>query len=242
MESYLVYASSALVIMGSLALALSVFFHFRFKKLVRLSTNSAATVFNRTFTVFDPYGHQTIFHKFLTLMPFIPMIGGFGVALLLLVIIDSGLLLTLLVVIMALTLIIVEESPEAYAESKLLLKAIEDRSNLGVGDIRLLHVTRKLLPKLRVYYLSLSVFLLTLASVLPYVWSAFLWDFAFVIGCILQASSVAGPTSWVLGILLYAGIVTAFIFLVTMAKSRLFGHHSELRVTSVFSFLAEDEC
>jgi len=228
MESYLAYASSALVVTGSIALVLAVFFHLRFKKLKRLSRNSAATVFSRTFNVFDPYEKKTIFHRFLTLMPFIPLIGGFGAALLLFVIIDSGLLLTLLVVIMATALIIVEESPEAYAESKLFLKAIEDRSNLGVGDIKLLQATRRLLPKLRVYYLGLSIFLLALAAVLPYVWSSFLWNFAVFIGYILQVSAVAGPTGWLLGILLYAGVVAAFIFLLTMAKSRLFEHQSEL--------------
>jgi hypothetical protein len=226
MDSYLVYASSALVIMGSIALALSVFFHLRFKKLVRVSENSAATVFNKTFNVFDPYEQKTVFHRFLALLPFVPLIGGFGVAILLFVIINSGLLLTLLVVMFALTLIMVEESPEAYAQSKILLTAIRDGSSLGVGDVRLLQVTRKLLPKLRVYYLGLSIFLLALAAVLPYVWSSFLWYFAMFIGSMLQLSATLGPTSWMLGIVLYAAVITVFIMLVTMAKSRLFGHQS----------------
>jgi hypothetical protein len=227
MESYLVYASSALVVAGSIALALSVFFHFRFKKLERLSMNSAATVFNKMFSVVDPYGQKTIFHRFLALMPFVPLIGGFAAAVLFLVIIESGLLLTLLVVMLALTLILVEESPEAYAESKLLLEAIENRSNLGVGDIKLLHVTRRLLPRLRVYYLGLSVFLLTLAAVLPFVWASLLWNFAVLIGYIFQVSAAAGPTGWLVGILLYAAVITAFIFLATVTKSRVFGHQAE---------------
>jgi len=227
LDSYLVYASATLVVMGSIALALAVFLRLRFSKLKSLSKNSEANVFNKSFVVFDPYEKTTVFHRFLSLLPFVPPVLGFGAAALFLVIIDSGLLLTLLVLIMALGLIVVEELPEVYAESKILIRAIQGRSSLGVGDVRLLQLTKKLLPRLSFYYLVLSVFLFALAVVLPIAWSSALWYFALFIGLFLQTSRAAGPTSWLLGILLYAVTITAFIFLVTMAKSRIFGHKME---------------
>jgi hypothetical protein len=184
-------------------------------------------VFNRTFVVFDPYQKTTIFHRFLALLPFVPLIGGFGMVVLLLVIIDSGLLLTLLMVIMALSLMVVEESPEAYGQSKLLINAIKSGSSFGVGDVKLLQVTSELLPRLSNYYLGLSIFLIALAAVLPYVWSSVLWYFAMFFGYMLQASVAAGPASWVVAILLYVASVTVFIVLATMAKSRLFGYRTE---------------
>ena len=229
LDSYLIYASATLVALGSIALALAVFLRLRLSKLKSLSKNSEASVFNKSFVVFDPYEKTTVFQRFLILLPFVPLILGFGAAALFLVIIDSGLLLTLLVLIMALGLIVVEELPEVYAESKILIRAIQCGSCLGVGDVKLLQLTKKLLPRLSFYYVVLSVFLFALAVVLPIVWSSVLWYFALFIGLFLQTSKAAGPTSWLLGILLYAVAITAFVFLVTMAKSRIFGHKMESR-------------
>ncbi len=226
-DSYLLYASVALVVMGVVALVLSVVFRLRLRVLDSVSKGSAANVFNRTFVVFDPYVQKTVFHRLLSFLPFVPLICGFGMAVLLLVIIDSGLLLTLLVSILALSLIVVEESPEAYAESKMLIKAIQGGSNLGVGDIRFLALTKQLLPKLSYYYLGLSAFLFALAAALPFVWTQFLWYFAMFFGYIIQASATGGLVTWMMALLLYAVIITVFVVLVTMAKSRLFGHQTE---------------
>lgn len=226
-DSYLLYASVALVVMGVVALVLSVVFRLRLRVLDSVSKGSAANVFNRTFVVFDPYVQKTVFHRLLSFLPFVPLICGFGVAVLLFEVINSGLLLTVLVSILALSLIVVEESPEAYAESKTLIEAIQGGSNLGVGDIRLLALTKQLLPKLSYYYLGLSAFLFALAAALPFVWAQFLWYFAMFFGYIIQASVTGGLVTWLMVLLLYAVIITVFVVLVTMAKSRLFGHLTE---------------
>jgi len=215
------------VVMGVVALVLSVVFRLRLRVLDSVSKGSAANVFNRTFVVFDPYVQKTVFHRLLSFLPFVPLICGFGVAVLLFEVINSGLLLTVLVSILALSLIVVEESPEAYAESKTLIEAIQGGSNLGVGDIRLLALTKQLLPKLSYYYLGLSAFLFALAAALPFVWAQFLWYFAMFFGYIIQASVTGGLVTWLMVLLLYAVIITVFVVLVTMAKSRLFGHLTE---------------
>ena len=197
----------------------------RLKRLVAVSGGSVVSVYNRTFVVFDPYGRATtVFHRFLGLLPFVPLVLGFGMAVLLLVIIDSGLLLTLLVAIVGLSLILVEESVEAYADSKLLIGAIEGGSLLGVGDVRLLSLMKRLLPRLIRYYLVVAVVFFVLAGVLPFVWMQFLWYFAVVLGGLIQAAS-SGLVSWLLAIGLYAGAVMVFVFLITLVKNRLFGQH-----------------
>jgi len=134
------------------------------------------------------------------------------------------LLLTLLVAIVGLSLIMVEESVEAYADSKLLVRAIEGGSQLGVGDVRLLSLMKRLLPKLTRYYLGVAVLFFVGAVVLPFVWMQFLWYFAVVFGGLIQVAS-GGLTNWFLAMGLYAGGVTVFVFLITLAKNRLFGHH-----------------
>ena len=225
LDSYLLYASIALVVMGMVAVVLALVFRLRFKKLVAVSGNLVVSVYNKTFVVFDPYGQTgTIFHRFLSLLPFVPMILGFGMAVLFLVIIDSGLLLTSLVVIMGLSLIVVEESVEAYADSKLLVEAVEGGSQLAVGDVRLLSLMKRLLPRLTRYYLGVAVLFLVGAVVLPFVWMQFLWYFAVVFGGLIQAAST-GFVNLFLVVGLYAAAVTVFVFLITLAKNRLFGHH-----------------
>ena len=225
LDSYLLYASIALVVMGMVAVVLALVFRLRFKRLVAVSGDSVVSVYNRTFAVFDPYGQATtVFHRFLSLLPFVPLFLGFGMAVLLFVIIDSGLLLTSLVVIMGLSLIVVEESVEAYADSKLLVEAVEGGSQLAVGDVRLLSLMKRLLPKLTRYYFGVAVFFFVGAVVLPFVWMQFLWYFAMLLGGFIQTASM-GLASWLLAIGLYAGAVAVFVFLITLAKNRLFGHH-----------------
>jgi hypothetical protein len=215
--------------MGLIAVALAISLRFTFKKLKTLSRNSVASVFNKSFVVFDPYEQKTIFHRLLTLLPFVPLIVGLGAVLLFLEIISSGLLLTLLVLIVSLGLIVVEELPEVYGESKNLIKAIRDGSGLGVGDVNLLQVTKKLLPRLSSYYVGLSAFFFALAAVLPIVWASFLWYFALSIGLFLQTSKTAvpAPIGWFIGIALYALVILAFVLLVTKAKGRIFGYKME---------------
>ena len=227
MDSYLFYASATLVVMGLIAAALAISLHLRFKKLKALSNNAAASVFNKSFVVFDPYEQKTIFHRLLTLLAFVPLIIGLGAVVLFLEIISSGLLLTLLVLIVALGLIVVEELPEVYAESRNLIKAIQGGSSLGVGDVKLLQVTKKLLPRLSFYYVGLSAFLFAMAAVLPIVWSSAVRYFALSMSPFFETSKATGPTSWLLGIVLYALVITVFILLVTKAKNRIFGYKME---------------
>jgi hypothetical protein len=224
LDSYLLYASVTLVAMGVVAVVLGLVFRLWFRRLVAVSGNLAVSVYNKTFMVFDPYGQTgTIFHRFLSLLPFVPMVLGFGMAVLLLVVIDSGLLLTLLVVVFGLSLIVVEESVEAYSDSKLLVKAIEGGSQFGVGDVRLLSLMKRLLPRLTRYYLAVAVLFFVGAMVLPFVWMQFLWYFAVTLGSLIQAASM-GFVNLFLVVGLYAAAVTAILFLVTLAKNRLFGH------------------
>ena len=96
-----------------------------------------------------------------------------------------------------------------------------------MGDIRFLALTKQLLPKLSYYYLGLSAFLFGLAAALPFVWAQFLWYFAMFFGYIIQASVTGGLVTWLMALLLYAVIITVFVVLVTMAKSRFFGHQTE---------------
>jgi hypothetical protein len=223
-DAYLLYASVALAAMGVIALALAFVFRRRFRRLSAVSGCSEATVFHRTFMVFDPYEKKkTVFHRFLPLMMAVPIVGCMVLAMMLFFAIGSGLLLALLVVVVGLSLMTVEESVESYSESKLLINAIENGSNLGVGDVRLLNFMKMLLPRLIYYYVALAVFMFISATAFPIVWSNILLYFAQLFGFVLQVSGVLGPAGWFVCLILYGSIIAVLYVAAASVKDRLFG-------------------
>jgi hypothetical protein len=228
-DGYLVYASSALAAMGIVAMVLAFVFRFRHNRLEAIAAEgSVPTVFEKTFTVFDPYGEKrTIFHRLLALMAFVPLLGSFGLAILVFVMIGSGLFLALLVVMFGLGLMVVEESSEAYTESKALLRAIESREKLGVGDVKLFQVTRRMLSRLTFYYSGLAVVLIVLAATLPYVWAYALMSFEVVFKYGFEASATLGPLGWILTVGFFTLAIGVVIAVVVFAKNQLFGYRLE---------------
>lgn len=225
-DAYLLYASVALAAMGVIASALAFVFRRRLRRLSAVSGGSEATVFHRTFMVFDPYEKKkTVFHRFLPLMMMMPIAGCMVLAMMLFFAISSGLLLALLVVVVGLSLMTVGESVETYSESKLLINAIESGSELGVGDVRLLNFMKALLPRLVYYYLALAVLMFVSATAFPIVWSNMLLYFAQVFGFVLQVSGILGVAGWFVCLILYGSIIAVLYVTATSAKNRLFGLH-----------------
>jgi hypothetical protein len=225
-DAYLLYASVALAAMGVIALALAFVFRRRFRRLTAVSGGSEATVFHRSFIVFDPYEKKkTIFHRFLPLMMTVPIIGCMVLAMMLFFAMGSGLLLALLVVVVGLSLMTVGESVESYSESKLLINAIENGSNLGVGDVRLLNFMKTLLPRLIYYYVALAVLMFVSATAFPIVWSNILPYSAQLFGFVLQVSGVLGVAGWFVCLILYGSIIATLYVVATSVKNRLFGFH-----------------
>jgi hypothetical protein len=230
-ESYLLYASVVLTAMGVVASGLAFIFHMRLKKLTVISRNAEATVFNRTFTVFDPYEKKTILHRFLPLFMTVPFIGAMGLGIVLLVLVSSGMLLAILVVVLSIGLIATSESFEAHSESKLLIRAMENGNKLGTGDIRLLEVTKMILSRLTSYYVGLAAFLFALAAVFPIFWSNMLLYFTQSIGLLIQISTILGPAGWLIGLALYGSIIAVLLIVIAAAKNRLFGYRIGLSDT-----------
>lgn len=226
MDAYLLYASVALAAMGVIASALAFVFRRRLRRLSAVSEGSEATVFHRTFMVFDPYEKKkTVFHRFLPLMMMMPMVGCMVLAVMLFFAMGSGLLLAFLVVIVGLSLMTVGESVETYSESKLLINAIESDSKLGVGDIRLLNFMKMLLPRLIYYYIALAVLMFVSATAFPIVWSNILLYFAMLLGLLIQVSVELGPAGWFVCLILYGSVIATVYVAAASVKNRLFGLH-----------------
>jgi hypothetical protein len=220
-EYYLLYASITLFALGCLALALSVLFRLKSRVLNSLPKDLSANVFNKTFSVFDPYSSHRILHRFLSLIPFIAGLLSFCFAVFILIIIQSGLLLVFFILLVATDLILVEESPEAYQNAKVIINAVRRGADLGTGDVRLFNVTKKASVRLANYYLVLTVLLVTVAVILPYAWSFMLWSLEVLIDFVFQASSVAGVVAWIAAVFLYAVVIFAIQISIFKAKGRL---------------------
>ena len=225
MEAFLFYSSLTLVATGCLALSLSILFHLRSRVLNNLPRNLSATVFSRTFTVFDPYPQQTkVVHSLMLALPFVAFFVTVGLTLVVWEILASGLILSVLTLVISLNLIVIEEAPEVYTNSSTFIKAIRSGTSLATGDLKALRLIKNLAAKLSKYYLGLAIFLVTSSVALPYIWIAVPWLFSQLIDLITRSSS---PNQ--IAILPIAVILTALSLLILQLlafkiKNRIFRH------------------
>jgi hypothetical protein len=167
------YSSLTLMAMGCLALALSIIFRLKSRRLNGLPRDLNASVFNRTFNVYDPYPDRIkVVHRFLTILPIIAGLGSILLGLAVWSLAMSGFIVSIFVIIIGLNLIMIAEAPEIYTNSNLFVKAVERNTMFAGGDLKVLQLIKKLAPKLANYYLVLAILFTAFAVTLPYTWNA----------------------------------------------------------------------
>jgi len=181
------------MVMGCLALALSIIFWRKSRRLDSLPGDVAPSVFDRTFNVFDPYPDQIkVIHRFLTALPLIAGVGAIGLGFGVWSLLSSGLMLSIFVMIVGLNLIIIAEAPEIYTNSNIFARAIQDHAKLASGDVKVLRVIRKLAPKLGHYYLGLAIIFIVFSVTLQYIWDSLPSLFGQIANAIAQSSGSNG--------------------------------------------------
>ena len=222
-ESYIYYSSVTLFVLGIAALFMAMLFRRRSKGLSTLPKDLSPTIFNRTFVVFDPYPTQKkVWHRFLSLLPFVCLIASLFALMAVWSMLTNGLLLSVFVMIIGLNIIVIREAPEVYTTAKIFIKAVKNRSNLAKGDLKVLSVIQKLAPKIRNYYIGLTIFFIGTSITLPYASEA-LPGFATWLGnASEQVSGVNGMlAAQSLTILLLLSIA-AFQFVAFRLKNKIF--------------------
>lgn len=210
-------------VMGCVSLALSLLLHLKNRALARLPKNLHANVSDRTFTVFDPYPeHRRVLHSYLTLLPFVAWLGAMAVAYLTLNILAMGLALGFVAFIFCFSLIMADEFFEVYKNTGMLVKAVSMGADFGAGDLTVLSLMRKTLPKLRIYYLLLSVAFFASFVALPYVVPAAVTAFALTVGAVFEFSASAGILVAFVVILVFAAAEMIVYVGVRKVKSKLF--------------------
>ena len=222
-EGYIYYSSVTLFVLGIVALVMAALFRQKSKGLSSLPKDLSPTIFNRTFVVFDPYPVQKkVWHRFLSLLPFVCLIASLFAVIAVWSMLTNGLLLSVFVIIIGINIIIIREAPEVYMTAKIFTKAVQNRSNLAKGDLKVLKLIQKLAPKIRNYYVGLTIFFIGTSIALPYAYEA-LPGFATVLGSAsAQASGINGMLAvQSFAIVLLLGIAT-LQFIAFRLKSKIF--------------------
>jgi hypothetical protein len=187
-----------------------------------------AEVHDRTFSIFDPYPEQrSLRHSYLGLLLIVALVGPWAIAYVTLTILAMDLALALAAFIFCLALMMFDEAFEVYKNSGMLVRAVDSRVGFGVGDVAVLSVLKRIVPKLRVYYVLLSAALFASAVALPYVAPAAIIALAQFTSAVINFSA---PTASVLAayvlVLLFAAAEVIAYLIARKAKSRIFGFHS----------------
>lgn len=228
MEGSIFYSSLTLFAMCCLALAISIFLRLKSRAINSLPKDLSANVFDKTFVVFNPYQeHRKIIHSFLSALPLLVGFASAGFALIVWKMLECGLLLSLFILIIGLNLIVMEDAPEVYQSSKTFIKAVQGGTSLGVGDLKVFQLIKKLMPKLSNYYLGLSILFIASSVMLPYIWSSALWFFAQFIGLILQVSAPTGIISYLVAAFLLALTLVAIQISASAVKNKLLSYTME---------------
>ena len=212
--------------MSCLTLVLSILFRLKYHKMNNLPRNLSATVFSKTFNVFDPYPeHRKIIHSFLFALPLIVVLGSLVLVVFVLRVFESGLLLSLALLVICLNSMLVQVASDTYQNAKIFIKAFNNKADLGVGDLKAFQTLKRVLPRLSSYYLALSILLLTLAATLNYIWSSLLWFFAQFASLILKVGALTGSAiGYVIAVFLFALMVGMFQIFIWKIKRKFLSH------------------
>ena len=221
-EAYLFYSSLMLFGMSCLTLILAVVFRLKHRSLNKLPKNLSVTVFNKTFNVFNPYSEQRkVIHSFLSALPLIVLFILMVLFFVLLKILQSSLLLSLILLIICLNLMLVDVASDIYHNAKIFTRAIRTETSFGVGDLNILQMLKKAMPKLSNYYLSLSILFLLSATTLNYVWSSLLWFLASSIGLMIGVSTPTSFMSYLVAVFIFAVVIGVIQILAWKIKGKI---------------------
>jgi len=228
-------SSMVLVAMGCVALGFSLLLVRKSRALRRLSKNLSVGVFSKTFNVFDPnMERRRIISNHTGLVVFAAIYGTWLVLMIaVFVAFAAGGLLAGAVFLACAGLLMLDETMDLNKNAGIFAKAISDGTGLGKGDLQVLWVMRKTLPKLSRYHLFLAAVFFASAFAFPYLSNVIFLACANVAWVFFALSSllIAAP---VLSLIAVAGLFAVVIVLIVIGsdeiKKILFGFPPSIRV------------
>jgi hypothetical protein len=158
------------MIMGGAALFFAFLLRVKARALRMLPKDLPARVFDRTFNVFDPaMEHRRVINSHTGLIIFVAVYGAW-VALTFVVFktFEVGGVLGSIAFLICAALLMVDETQEISRNAGIFAKAVKNGVGLGKGDMQVLHVIKKTLPRLSAYHLILAVVFFISALAVPF--------------------------------------------------------------------------
>ncbi len=224
----LLATSIVLMIMGGAALFFAFLLRARSRALRALPKDLSAQVFDRTYNIFDPeIRHRQIISSHTGLIIFIAVYGSW-LALIYIVFksFEVGGVLGSIAFLVCAALLMVDETQEISRNAGIFAKAVKNGVGLGKGDIQVLHVIKKTLPRLSAYHLTLAFVFFISALVVP-----FLVDAVFLastgIAAAVFAVSAALKVIPIFSLIVIAALMGSTLVMAEIAanktKKRIFG-------------------
>jgi hypothetical protein len=229
---------SAFLVMAGACLVLSLYFYRKSRALAKFPESPATGVFDRTFSVFSlaSAARQThhSFLFFLFLSPMSAMIFAFiCVFVVLLPFISMGLLLWSIAVAACLSLMMVEEALDARETANTFVRASEEGSPFASGDLRVLSILRRVIPRLVKYYLFLSLLFLISFIAMPYIFSTLLLAWTYMASLVFGTVSVTAiPFAFIPTALILASAMIILFITGRRLKAVVFGFPPSGHLTS----------
>jgi len=234
----LLAASTVLVAVSLICFALAIHISRKISKMRAFPRNLAATVFAKTFNVFDPYvEHRSTLENHVGLVACIIIIGSFLFSLVAIPkLFEMKLVLAFITLIMCLGLLMVDEVMELNKNADMFIAAVTRRKAFGEGDMKALRLLGKTLPKLRNYYLVLSLFLCASALTIQHITNGVLTilnEFTRAIFLISAGTQAVPLLALTVGAFMLAVATVGIYFVSGMLKCKIFGFPAPVTTASM---------
>jgi hypothetical protein len=231
---------SILLAMSGVTLALSILFHLKSRAVKRLPKALKASIFSRTFNVFNPFPEKRrTFHSYLFFLIFSPLVAFswtfFLVFIVLMKVFQAGLIMGFVLFVVCLNLMMTSEAFEIYANISKLLNAARSGTSLGRGDMVVLYFTKKSLTKLSAYYLVLTGLFTASFFAAPYVFPMFLLAFANFVGAITAATASTLFLAPIFAVFLFSIVAMTVFILARKLRALVFDFPPSGALTSAGS-------
>lgn len=215
-----------LLLMGFLSLVLFLSLYLKSRAVRKLPKNLSITVFNKTFNIFNPYTAQRrIIEGSATglLLLIISIVATFLLFFVVAKIIEMDFLPSFIIFIICAALMTLDECFETYKNAGIFVRAIESGNGLGEGDLTVLSIVKKTLPKLEMYYLSLAIIFFASSVTLPYTMPIALLIFTRFVTALFELTAFGGILAYLYLIFLIAVVTTVIQIMVGKVRSKIFG-------------------
>jgi hypothetical protein len=211
--------------MGLASLVFSLSLYSKSRAIQKLPRNLPVKVFNKTFSVFNPYPeHAKMIHEGLEFLSIIIVFAAIATSIVALVaIVDIGLILGVILFAVCAVLMTPEVCFDINQNAGLYLRAIQKGLDLGVGDLKVLSILKKTLPRLTIYYLSLAIVFFAFALMSPYVLPAIITVSVGFLGALVGMTASQGILSLFYPVLLFAVVVFVIEVAVGVVNRKILG-------------------